>query len=140
VTEIKHVPYVPLSHPFVERLIDTVRREYLDRTLFWTTTDLETKLLDFHDPLVGHDGRWLLYSRGRITDDIWLMNFGKGVNEGLHRRARVFPTPVEIPVVRCAVPLLNSLSWDVVKTFRQWPGDGNLEEPAGLRVDKQCSI
>ena len=26
VTEIKTVPYVPLSHPFVERLISTVRR------------------------------------------------------------------------------------------------------------------
>jgi putative transposase len=30
---------VPLSHPFVERLIGTVRREYLDRILFWTTID-----------------------------------------------------------------------------------------------------
>ena len=47
VTEIKTVPYVPLSHPFVERLIGTLRRECLDRTLFWTTTDLEAKLLDF---------------------------------------------------------------------------------------------
>ena len=47
VTEIKTVPYVPLSHPFVERLIGTVRRECLDRTLFWTTADLESKLLDF---------------------------------------------------------------------------------------------
>jgi putative transposase len=27
---------VPLSHPFVERLIGTIRRERLDRTLFWT--------------------------------------------------------------------------------------------------------
>jgi transposase InsO family protein len=27
VTEIKTVPYVPLSHPFVERLIGTIRRE-----------------------------------------------------------------------------------------------------------------
>ena len=35
------MPYVPLSHPFVERLIGTLRRECLDRTLFWTTTDLE---------------------------------------------------------------------------------------------------
>ena len=42
VTEIKTVPYVPLSHPFVERLIGTVRREYLDRTLFWTTADLQS--------------------------------------------------------------------------------------------------
>jgi hypothetical protein len=47
VTEITIVPYVPLSHPFVERLIGTVRREYLDRILFWTKADLETKLLDF---------------------------------------------------------------------------------------------
>jgi transposase InsO family protein len=47
VTEIKTVPCVPLSHPFVERLIGTVRREFLDRTLFWTTADLETKLRDF---------------------------------------------------------------------------------------------
>jgi putative transposase len=63
VTAIKTVPYVPLSHPFVERLIGTVRREYLDRTLFWTTADLETKLLDFqryynrHRTHAGLEGR-----------------------------------------------------------------------------------
>jgi transposase InsO family protein len=49
IEEIKTIPYVPLSHPFVERLIGTVRREYLDRTLFWTTADLENKLLEFRD-------------------------------------------------------------------------------------------
>src|SRR5262245_35786170 len=47
VQEIKTIPYAPLSHPFVERLIGTIRRECLDRMLFWTTADLETKLLDF---------------------------------------------------------------------------------------------
>lgn len=47
VTEIKTIPYVPLSHPFIERLIGTVRRECLDRTLFWNERDLERKLLDF---------------------------------------------------------------------------------------------
>ena len=47
VTEIKTVPYVPWSHPFVERLIGTIRRELLDRTLFWTVSDLEAKLTDF---------------------------------------------------------------------------------------------
>jgi transposase InsO family protein len=47
VAEIKTVPYIPLSHPFVERLIGTLRRECLDRTLFWTTADRENKLMDF---------------------------------------------------------------------------------------------
>jgi putative transposase len=47
ITEIKTVPYVPLSHPFVERLIGTIRRECLDRLLFWTATDLELKLSAF---------------------------------------------------------------------------------------------
>ena len=47
VKDIKTAPHVPLSHPFIERLIGTIRREYLDRVLFWTTTDLEMKLLDF---------------------------------------------------------------------------------------------
>ena len=31
IEEIKSVPYAPVSHPFVERLIGTIRREYLDR-------------------------------------------------------------------------------------------------------------
>jgi len=47
VTEIKTTPYVPLSHPFVERLIGTIRRECLDHLLFWTAADLEMKLSDF---------------------------------------------------------------------------------------------
>ena len=38
--EIKAIPYTPLSHPFVERLIGTIRRERLDQTLFWNTSDL----------------------------------------------------------------------------------------------------
>ena len=46
-TQIKTVPYVPLSHPFVERLIGTIRREILDKVPFWTTRDLERKLLLF---------------------------------------------------------------------------------------------
>ena len=54
VKEIKSIPYVPLSHPFVERLIGTIRRECLDRTLFWTTADLELKLLDFQRYYNGH--------------------------------------------------------------------------------------
>ena len=49
VTEACQVPYVPLSHPFVERLIGTIRREYLDRVPFWSARDLERKLVLFKD-------------------------------------------------------------------------------------------
>jgi transposase InsO family protein len=49
VTEVKTVPYVPLSLPFVERLIGTVRREYLDQVPFWSARDLEKKLVSFQD-------------------------------------------------------------------------------------------
>lgn len=44
IEEIKSIPYTPISHPFVERLIGTVRRECLDQTLFWNSSDLEKKL------------------------------------------------------------------------------------------------
>ena len=47
VDEIKTVPYTPLSHPFIERIIGTIRREFLDHILFWNATDLEKKLTDF---------------------------------------------------------------------------------------------
>lgn len=49
VTEIKTVPHVPLSHPFVERLIGTLRRELLDHIPFWSAADLERKLVQFRD-------------------------------------------------------------------------------------------
>jgi putative transposase len=54
VKAIKTVPYAPLSHPFVERLIGTIRRECLDRMVFWTAADLEVKLLDFQRYFNGH--------------------------------------------------------------------------------------
>jgi putative transposase len=47
IEEIKTVPHVPLSHPFVERLIGTMRREFLDHVLFWNGRDLERKLAEF---------------------------------------------------------------------------------------------
>jgi transposase InsO family protein len=47
IKEVKSVPYTPMSHPFVERLIGTIRREYLDRTFFWNAVDLASKLGDF---------------------------------------------------------------------------------------------
>jgi hypothetical protein len=47
IEEIKSLPHVPMSHPFVERLIGSVRQELLDHILFWTATDLENKLRDY---------------------------------------------------------------------------------------------
>jgi len=43
VHEIKTIPYAPRSHPCIERLIGTIRREFLDHTLFWNAVDLERK-------------------------------------------------------------------------------------------------
>ena len=38
-----------VAQPFVERLIGTIRREYLDQVPFWGALDLERKLLLFRD-------------------------------------------------------------------------------------------
>ena len=47
IDEIKTVPHVPLSHPFVKRFIGTMRREFLDYVPFWNARDLERKLAEF---------------------------------------------------------------------------------------------
>jgi transposase InsO family protein len=49
INEIKPVPYTPISHPFVEHLIGTVRRELLDQTFFWSQVDLQRKLDSFKE-------------------------------------------------------------------------------------------
>ena len=54
VTEIKSVPYAPMSHPFIERLIGTIRRDYLDHVPFWNSLDLERKLGEFKDYYNNH--------------------------------------------------------------------------------------
>ena len=63
IEEIKSLPHAPMSHPYVERLIGSVRRELLDQTLFWTAPDLENKLREYkryynkHRTHSGRDGR-----------------------------------------------------------------------------------
>ena len=47
IEEIKSVPYAPVSHPFIERVIGTTRREFIDKTLFFTRRDLDVKLNNF---------------------------------------------------------------------------------------------
>ncbi|MFT7654130.1 MAG: putative transposase [Limisphaerales bacterium] len=54
VNEIKSIPYTPISHPFIERVIDTIRREYLDHAPFWNSLDLARKLDDFKDYYNNH--------------------------------------------------------------------------------------
>jgi putative transposase len=43
IEEVKSVAYAPISHPFIERVIGTIRREYLDQRFFWNATDLARK-------------------------------------------------------------------------------------------------
>ena len=44
IKEIKTIPFTPISHPFIERLVGTIRREYIDQLFFWDENDLQQKL------------------------------------------------------------------------------------------------
>jgi len=44
IDEIKTIPGVPTSHPFIERSIVLCRQEFLSRILFWNVDDLAKKL------------------------------------------------------------------------------------------------
>jgi putative transposase len=76
VEEIRSLPHVPMSHPFVERLIGSIRRELLDHTLFWTATDLEKKLGEYQDYYnthrahAGRDGETPVESGSKKVVDI----------------------------------------------------------------------
>ncbi len=59
ITEIKTVPYVPMSHPFVERLIGSVRREYLEHVLFWDDTRFGKKACRISERLQSPSGAFL---------------------------------------------------------------------------------
>jgi putative transposase len=89
IDEIKTVPHVPVSHPFVERLIGTVRGEFLDHVLFWNARDLERKLADFqayyntarshasldgHTPLTFADGHTV--ARADFSNVRWVSHAG----------------------------------------------------------------
>ena len=47
VKELKSVPGTPTSHPFIELVIGTTRREYLNHTVFFNERDLQKKLDQF---------------------------------------------------------------------------------------------
>jgi len=79
VEEIKTVAYVPLFHPFVERLIGTISRELLNQTLFWNSVDLASKLLEFRDYYLTasyfgrNKGTHLLYASNNSASPISLL-------------------------------------------------------------------
>ena len=83
IDEVKSVPYTPISHPFVERLIGSIRREFLDQTFFWTATDLERKLLGYqqcfnhHRTHSGFDGAFQCALRR--WPSIWLIFVGSAI-------------------------------------------------------------
>lgn len=83
IEEVKSLPHVPMSHPFVERLIGSIRRELLDQTLFWTGTDLENKLQDYqayyneHRCLSSRDGATPVESESSNFIDIRVYRWKK---------------------------------------------------------------
>ena len=43
-----------VNNPFIERVIGTIRREFLDHVPFWNSLDLERKLGEFKDYYNNH--------------------------------------------------------------------------------------
>jgi hypothetical protein len=113
---IKSLPHVPMSHPFVERLIGSIRRELLDHTFFWTATDLENKLRDYqcyyneHRSHCGRDGDTPVTTADRKVIDI-----------NRHRWQRHCRGLFELPV---AVKVINS------------PGTGYFADLEQIRPDQ----
>ncbi len=54
IEESQSLPFAPVSHPFIARLIGTIRRQYLDRAFFWNAMDLTRKLATFQDYYNAH--------------------------------------------------------------------------------------
>jgi len=70
VEELESIPFTPISHPYVERIIDTIRRECPDQTIFWNEADLQNRLDDFTDYCnnhrVGTDKLTSLHQRNQV--------------------------------------------------------------------------
>jgi len=88
------VPYAPLSHPFVERLIGTLRRECLDLMLFWTRPDLESKLRDFQDYYNSHRAHSALSGRTPQETSGPKVPLGRGCYGGRRQCGVLYQTPI----------------------------------------------
>jgi putative transposase len=90
VETVQITPQVPWSRPFTERLIATLRREYLDRLFFWTPDDLERKLESFknyyngarvHQGLSG-DTPWEKALAQHLKQPVLRISVGKAIAAG----------------------------------------------------------
>ena len=61
------MPYAPLSHPCVERLVGSVRRECLEQTPFWKARDLNRTLRAFTEY---YNGSRVHHALGGATPDL----------------------------------------------------------------------
>ena len=98
IEEVKSVPYAPVSHPFVERMIRTIREELLDQVLFWNLLNLERKLTAFQT----------YYNRYRVHSGIGGRPPEQAPNNGViahdvGRDSVDAPLPWLIPAARCRV-------------------------------------
>ena len=81
IDEVKSIPYVPNSHPYIERLIATIRHELLDKILFWNERDLQNKLDHFQNYYncqrchEGIDGKIPLQQDGQPLNVINMHNY-----------------------------------------------------------------
>ena len=55
IDEVKSVPHQPWTHPFVERLIRSIRNEYMDKVFFWNIVDLRKSLSPTSTILIMHE-------------------------------------------------------------------------------------
>jgi transposase InsO family protein len=95
VREIKSIPTVPLSHPFTERLIGTIRREFLDHLMFWNARDLERKLEDFQHYYNHHGVHASL--EGKPPAEAWGGSMGKPGEHNYFRWEKHCRGLVELP-------------------------------------------
>jgi len=88
IEELKSVPFVPRSHPFIERLIGTLRREYLDHTFFWNSSTYIASWIDRR--LLQSAARSRRAQRSDAVRAIWHSYMPTGESPSLRLAIRLF--------------------------------------------------
>jgi hypothetical protein len=117
------VPYTPVSHPFVERLIGTIRREYLDRMFFWNVLDLTRKVAEFRD----------YYNAHRVHRAL-------AGSTPVQRAGALSPAPAALDQLRLAAPLPRSVpDADRGVTINSPPAAGEPVHSSLTSARAQCT-